>query len=143
MKMLIEKQAAAAAAATRLNSPSRLEAFAADSPPRRRRPRTPKNVRSGGRGDRDAMSSPPAPRRTASSGGIPLTELISATTPPRKRSSSIKIDADCGMGQGRPLAQETYAKTFTGMQVSVTRQGWSWIPLPLCLCECGLAVSRP
>ncbi|CAN0123526.1 unnamed protein product, partial [Scytosiphon promiscuus] len=116
MKMLIEKQAAAAAAATRLNSPSRLETFAADSPPRRRRPRTPTKMSGSSRGDRDTISSPPAPHRTASSGGIALTDLISATTPPRKRSSAIKVDTDREMEQRRSLAQDTYTKTFTGMQ---------------------------
>lgn len=117
MKMLIEKQAAAAA---RLNSPSRLEAFAADSPPRRRRrPGTPTKT-SGGtdrrRGGRDAVSSP-SPRRTASAGGIALSDLISATTPPKVRSSAVKVDVGGGAGRRRSLAQETYTKTFTGMQV--------------------------
>lgn len=125
MKMLIEKQAAAAA---RLNSPSRLEAFAADSPPRRRRrPGTPTKTSGGAdrgdirRGGRDAISSPPSPRRTASAGGIALSELVSATTPPRSRSSTLKMDVGGGAGtaeQRRSLAQETYTKTFTGMQVS-------------------------
>lgn len=123
MKMLIEKQAAAAA---RLNSPSRLEAFAADSPPRRRRhPGTPTKAsggadRGGGsrHGGRDAIMSPPSPRRTASAGGIALSELVSATTPPRSRSSALKVDAGGGgVGERRTLAQETYTTTFTGMQV--------------------------
>lgn len=133
MKMLIEKQAAAAA---RLNSPSRLEAFAADSPPRRRRLGTPTKGSGGGsggvdgsaswRGGRDAFSSPPAPRRTASAGGIALSELVSATTPPRNRSSAMKIDVNGGLEgaeQRRTLAQETYTKTFTGMQVQLL-QWW-------------------
>ncbi|CAB1097207.1 unnamed protein product [Ectocarpus sp. CCAP 1310/34] len=128
MKMLIEKQAAAAA--SRLNSPSRLEAFAADSPPHRRRPRTPTKVGSGGGGggrggrsdksdDRGGAPSP-SPRHTSPGGGIALSELVSATTPPRRRSSAIKLDARGG-NEGaelrRSLAQETYTKTFTGMQV--------------------------
>ena len=123
MKMLIEKQAAAAA---RLNSPSRLEAFAADSPPRRRRrPGTPTKAsggadRGGSRhGGRDAILSPPSPRRTASAGGIALSELVSATTPPRRRSSALKMDVAGGAGERRSLAQETYTKTFTGMQVGI------------------------
>lgn len=124
MKMLIEKQAAAAA---RLNSPSRLEAFAADSPPRRRRrrPTTPTKASGGGdaggsrRGSRDADSSSPPPRRTASAGGIALSELVSATSPPRRRPSAIKIDASGkeAAAQRQSLAKETYTKTFTGMQV--------------------------
>eukprot|EP00903_Cladosiphon_okamuranus_P006154 g6055.t1 len=121
MKMLIEKQAAAAA---RLNSPSRLEALAADSPPRRRRrPGTPTKESDGAdrggssrQGGRDAISSPPSPRRTASAGGIALSELVSATTPPRSRSSALKVDVGGGAGERRSLAQETYTKTFTGMQ---------------------------
>ncbi|CAN0096130.1 unnamed protein product, partial [Ectocarpus fasciculatus] len=128
MKMLIEKQAAVAAA-TRLNSPSRLEAFAADSPPHRRRPRTPTKVGGGGGGgggggrsdrsdDRGRVSSP-SPRHTPPGGGIALSELVSATTPPRRRPSAIKIDASGGIEGAelrRSLAQETYTKTFSGMQ---------------------------
>lgn len=128
MKMLIEKQAAAAA---RLNSPSRLEAFAADSPPHRRRPRTPTKVGGGGSGggrsdrsdDRGRVSSP-SPRHTSPGGGIALSELVSATTPPRRRPSAIKIDASGGMEGAelrRSLAQETYTKTFSGMQVQSDR----------------------
>ncbi|CAM9280710.1 unnamed protein product [Ectocarpus sp. 6 AP-2014] len=127
MKMLIEKQAAAAA--SRLNSPSRLEAFAADSPPHRRRPRTPTKVGSGGggggrggrsdRSDDRGRAPSPSPRHTSPEGGIALSELVSATTPPRRRSSAIKFDASGG-NEGaelrRSLAQETYTKTFTGMQ---------------------------
>lgn len=123
MKMLIEKQAAAAA---RLNSPSRLEAFAADTPPRRRRrPGTPTRASGGAdrgesrHGGRDAISSPPSPRRTASAGGIALSELVSATTPPRSRPSPLKMDIGGGArgAEQRRMAQETYTKTFTGMQV--------------------------
>lgn len=128
MKMLIEKQAAAAA--SRLNSPSRLEAFAADSPPHRRRPRTPTKVGSGGggggrggrsdRSDDRGRAPSPSPRHTSPGGGIALSELVSATTPPRRRSSAIKFDASGG-NEGaelrRSLAQETYTKTFAGMQV--------------------------
>lgn len=128
MKMLIEKQAAAAA---RLNSPSRLEAFAADSPPHRRRPRTPTSARGGGGeggegggGGGGAVS--PLPR-CSSSGGIALSELISATTPPRRR-GAMNVEAGSNVGghpvgsrgggeaARRSLAQETYTKTFSGMQ---------------------------
>ena len=137
--MLIEKQAAAAA---HLNSPSRLEAFAADSPPRRhRRPRTPPSASgvnggggsNGGRrrrdgGDGEAVS-PQAHRAGAgSSGGIALSELVSATTPPRSRRHATQTGRSVGgvgvVGGGgggaehrRSLAQETYTKTFSGMQV--------------------------
>lgn len=145
MKMLIEKQAAAAA---HLNSPSRLEAFAADTPPRRRRrPGTPTKTSGAGdcdggsrRGGRGAISSPPSPRRTASAGGIALSELVSATTPPRRKSSALKMDHSGGAGgaeQRRALAQETYTKTFTGMQVLVcsvtTRLKNAASPLAHCL----------
>lgn len=132
MKMLIEKQAAAAA---HLNSPSRLEAFAADSPPHRRRPRTPPPT-GGGRGSgsgggdgggrrrRDGDAASPQPHRTGSSGGIALSELVSATTPPRRRHATktgrggnVAVVGD-GLGaERRSLAQETYTKTFSGMQV--------------------------
>lgn len=139
MKMLIEKQAAAAAC---LHSPSRLEAFAADSPPRRRRrgrPGTPTKSSGGSgvdscgsrTGGRDAFSSPLTPRRTASAGGIALSELVSATTPPRKRPLAMKIDVGGDMGgaeQRQSLAQETYTKTFTGMQVLTDCSGgWPWV----------------
>lgn len=123
MKMMIEKQAAAAA---RLNSPSRLEAFAADSPPRRR-PRTPNSARGGGGrggggGSGGGAVSPP-PRRTDSGGGIALAELVAAASPPRKSASVARIVEGAVGGEGRggaarrSLAQETYTKTFSGMQV--------------------------
>lgn len=124
MKMMIEKQAAAAA---HLNSPSRLEAFAADSPPRRR-PRTPSSARGeggrgrGGGGGGGGAVSPP-PRRTDSGGGIALSELVSAASPPRKGASVARVVQGGAGGEGRgesarrSLAQETYTKTFSGMQV--------------------------
>ena len=130
--MLIEKQAAAAA---HLNSPSRLEAFAADSPPHRRRPRTSPPTGGGkgsgsgggdggGRGRRDGDAASPQLHRAGSSGGIALSELVSATTPPRRchatktgRGGSGAIVGDGVGAERRSLAQETYTKTFSGMQV--------------------------
>lgn len=134
MKMLIEKQAAAAA---RLNSPSRLEAFAADSPPRQRtaksaRPGGTANVartralaaRSGGSGGGGGAASPPW--QTNSGGGVSLAHLVSATTPPRRgvgippEGFSVGLDgAREDAAARRSLAQETYTKTFSGMQVQL------------------------
>lgn len=128
MKTLIEKQAAAAVA--RQNSPSRLEAFATDSPPRQRRTTKPTpggrtatvSDRSGGGG---AVSQP---HHRNSGGGVLLADLVSATTPPRGRGGvgprigsgfniGVGVDGADGESARRSLARETYTKTFSGMQV--------------------------
>lgn len=141
--MLIEKQAAAA----RLSSPSRLETFAANSPPRQRA--TKSSRQGGGRtangcgrkrvtehdkviGGEDNASTP---NWTSSTRGVPLTDLVSAISPPRTygakqrvgEGSNVRVDAprrsDGRRGRidtakvCKSLARETYTKTFSGMQV--------------------------
>lgn len=126
MKTLIEKQAAAAAHFS--NNSSRLEDFASCSPPRRPRAGDPptsarSDSRGGRRGTRNADRAPSVGPSAEPSGGIALSELVSATSPPR-RSSTTKLGGcvtgeASGMGDAarRSLAQETYTKTFSGMQV--------------------------
>lgn len=126
MKTLIEKQAAAAAHLS--NNSSRLEDFASCSPPRRPGagdPRTSARIqpRGGRQGTRNSDTDPPVGPSVESSGGIALSQLVSATSPPQRR-STIKLGG-CVTGEAsgmedvarRSLAQETYTKTFSGMQV--------------------------
>ena len=132
MRTLIEKQAAAAAA--RQNSPSRLEAFAADSPTRQRS--TAKSTLGSGDGPSLGSSrggggwgavSPPHHEKSA--GGVSLAELVAATTPPRSRGGidtrigcsfkggGVHVDGGDAREAQRSMARETYTKTFSGMQV--------------------------
>lgn len=128
MKTLIEKQAAAAVA--RQNSPSRLEAFATNSPPRQRR--TTKSTPSGRTAaafDRSGSGGAATQLRHGNPGGsIPLADLVSATTSPRSRgvvrtrigggfNTGVDIDGSDRESARRSLARETYTKTFSGMQV--------------------------
>lgn len=134
MRMLIEKQVAVAA--NRLKSPSRLGEFAANSPPRQR---TAKFGRSGSAGGRAPAAVPDgrgaggtaSPACHANTGGgVSLAELASTSTAPRARGGEgtrtrdgigVSVEVGGGREARRSLAQETYTKTFSGMQVHHVR----------------------